>query len=294
MFKVDQINPRVPGDGFGDALRKARTRMGFTLDALALRVGCAKSYLSLIENGHKGPPSDELILELERALQIPAGELLRCARWDAIPDRVKDDFDAMRARDEQARELVRILSDRSQTGRTLDELHASGELESIIASIEGTGSEDGSASSMLEAKFSEEGVPLEIPIINKVAAGYPASFTDLGYPARIADEYIRSPDIHDPDAFAARVVGDSMFPEYREGDIVIFSPAKPVRSGMDCYVRLEPDHEATFKRVYFERDERDREIIRIQPINNSYPAMTRPREMVAGIYAGVSVTRSIG
>lgn len=43
---------------------------------------------------------------------------------------------------------------------------------------------------------------------------------------QVAEEYVRSPDLADPDAFTARVVGDSMAPDYREGDIVIFSPAR--------------------------------------------------------------------
>lgn len=43
-----------------------------------------------------------------------------------------------------------------------------------------------------------------------------------------------------------------MLPDYREGDVVVFSPARAVASGSDCFVRLEPDHESTFKRVFFE------------------------------------------
>jgi hypothetical protein len=35
-------------------------------------------------------------------------------------------------------------------------------------------------------------------------------------------------------------------------------------------------------------------MIRIQPINNAYPPRTVPREEIAGLYAGVSVIRSIG
>lgn len=134
---------------------------------------------------------------------------------------------------------------------------------------------------------------MDVPVINKVAAGYPREFTDLSYPARVADEYVRCPDLHDPDAFAARVVGDSMLPTYAEGDIVIFSPAKPVRSGTDCFARLEPDHETTFKRVYFEVDARGREMIRLQPLNSAYPPRLVEREGVAGLYAAVSVLRRI-
>ena len=137
-------------------------------------------------------------------------------------------------------------------------------------------------------------LPLEVPLINRVAAGYPREFTDLGYPARVAAEYVRCVDVGDADAFAARVVGDSMLPEYREGDIVVFSPAREVKSGMDCFARIEPDQESTFKRVYVERGSEGEELIRLQPLNPAYPARLLRREDVAGLYAAVSVTRVVG
>jgi hypothetical protein len=74
----------------------------------------------------------------------------------------------------------------------------------------------------------------------------------LDYPLNVADEYVACPELEDAQAFAARVVGDSMGPTYREGDVVVFSPAAAVTDGCDCFVRLEPDHETTFKRVFFE------------------------------------------
>ena len=78
----------------------------------------------------------------------------------------------------------------------------------------------------------------DIPIINQVPAGYPKDFTDLDYPPSVADEYVRCPDTNDPQAFAARVVGDSMEPDYRQGDIVLFAPNTPAENGQDCFVRL--------------------------------------------------------
>src|SRR5690606_20908214 len=101
-----------------------------------------------------------------------------------------------------------------------------------------------------------------VPLINKVAAGYPTDFTDLDYPARAADDYVPAPGVDDPDAFAATVVGRSMEPEYREGDVVVFSPLADVSDGCDCFVRLEPDHESTFKRVYLDPSA---STIRLQP-----------------------------
>ncbi|MBX3388051.1 MAG: LexA family transcriptional regulator [Phycisphaeraceae bacterium] len=132
----------------------------------------------------------------------------------------------------------------------------------------------------------------EVPLINRVQAGYPAEFTDLSYPARMADEYVRCPDIDDADAFAARVVGESMMPEYREGDVVVFSPAREVRAGMDCFVRFERDGETTFKRVFFESGAAG-EMIRLQPLNPAFSAQVVEREKVGGLYAAVSVIKKI-
>ena len=133
-------------------------------------------------------------------------------------------------------------------------------------------------------------------MINKVAAGLPAGFTALDYPPGAAGDgegMVRVPGytgLHggdDPDAFAAIIEGDSMTPDYRPGDIVVFSPLADVVDGCDCYARLEPDHETTFKRVYFERDDDAGERIRLVPLNAAYPVRTVDREQVAGLYRAV-------
>jgi len=270
---------------FAGAVRQRRQTLRLTLDAVASRVGCAKSHLSAIENGHRSPKSDDLARKLEGALSFEPGELIRLAHLDRMPAEVRRDIETLHARDRSATSLARLLSDRAAHGGSLDDMYRTGQLRALIERLGPTTESTVSIAAVL---------PIEIPVINNVTAGYPAGFTDLDYPARVADEYVRAPDVHDPDAFAARVVGDSMAPEYREGDIVVFSPVLDVRPGMDCFVRLEPDHESTFKRIYFETNDAGDEMIRIQPINNRYPATTVPREDVAGLYAGVSVIRKIG
>ncbi len=127
-----------------------------------------------------------------------------------------------------------------------------------------------------------------IPIINGVAAGYPAEFTDLDYPAGVADAYVGAPpDLEDPGAFAVRVVGDSMEPRYTQGDIVLFAPAAAIRSGDDCYVRFAPESPqgatAMFKRVYFDNDTD----ARLQPLNERYPPTVVPLDHIAGLYRAV-------
>lgn len=198
--------------------------------------------------------------------------------------------------------------------RSLDALYQSGVLQRLIERVapeemrgvesvgthgaaktqpRGTQTHAGPAAGAARAWPVPLALPVEVPVINKVAAGYPREFTDLGYPARVADAYVRCPDLCDPDAFAARVCGDSMAPAYLEGDIVIFSPARSVVSGADCFVRLEPDHETTFKRVFFERGTGGEELIRLQPLNAAYPPKVVGREAVAGLYAAVSFMRGV-
>ena len=122
-----------------------------------------------------------------------------------------------------------------------------------------------------------------VPIINKVSAGYPREFTDLSYPRGVADAYMTCPDISDANAFAARVCGDSMHPKYREGDVVVFSPAIYPRSGDDCFVRFD-DGQTTFKRVFFENDENGKAALRLQPRNEKYRPQMVPAEKVSGLY----------
>jgi phage repressor protein C with HTH and peptisase S24 domain len=131
-----------------------------------------------------------------------------------------------------------------------------------------------------------------VPVINKVSAGYPKDFTDLAYPPQVADDYVGCPDIHDKDAFAARVHGDSMTPKYRAGDIVIFSPALSPKSGDDCFVRFE-DGQTTFKRIFFENDENHSPVIRLQPRNEKYRAQVSPAERITGLYKAVYKYQSV-
>lgn len=282
----------------GQLIKGRRRELGLTLQQVADRARCAKSYLSEVENGKReGSPSEELLGRLELVLQMEGGTLIGRARWEATPRDVKREVVSLRAESDAARRLVELLRREG-----VDALYKSGVLEGMLGGEKrGSGIRDpGSGSREEEEKRgSGEGVrlarwlPVQVPVINKVAAGYPAEFTDLGYPARVADEYVAVPEVSDPDAFAARVVGDSMLPRYAAGDLVVFSPAAATVSGSDCFVRFERDAETTFKRVYFEAGADGAELIRLQPLNSAYAPTVVPREAVAGLYAAVCVVRRI-
>lgn len=276
----------------GQLVRDQRRRLGLSLQDLAISVGCAKSYLSEIENERReSPPSDELLERIAKALRLDHAALLRAARWQSTPDDVRREVLDLHSDRTAARRLGALLASNS-----LDQLHKNGELHQLIAQL--------NAADHSHASTSRSGVqilsalPTQVPVINKVAAGYPREFTDLDYPARVADEYVSVPDVYDADAFAARVIGDSMEPAYHEGDIVVFSPATDLAPGKDCFARFDPDvspaSEATFKRIYFETSPDGRELIRLQPLNPAYPPKVVPREEIAGLYAAVYVVRPVG
>lgn len=297
----------------GGLIREARRRAGLSLEALAERAGCGRSHLSQVETGKKHA-GEGLLGRLERGLGLPAGHLVERAGLGRAPESVRRRVSDLEARTAAAKRLAGILrqsgiGDDGRLRGSLDVALKSGELRRLVSAIapevaEGEGL--GGAPDRNEAARAagrrlgpgerapvSEAMPRLIPLINRVAAGALTEFTDLGYPARVADEYVRAPDVEDPDAFAARVTGDSMSPEYREGDIVVFSPSAAASSGDDCYVRLEPDHESTFKRVFFEKDGAGREVVRLAAINPAYAGRVVEREAVAGVYPAVSVVRKV-
>jgi len=246
----------------GQVIRLKRQKLGFTQDEVAVRSGISKPYLSNIETGRiRNPPTDGVLAALERSLGFPAGELMRLAHRVRTPLDVRQEHEALEAEVEKLRGLVRRLLTggprRAAGGVDLDALLEPGHQNVRVVS---------------PGKL--------VPVINNVAAGYPQEFTDLDYPAAIADEYVRCVDLHDPQAFAARVVGDSMAPAFQEGDIVIFSPNTPPRSGDDCFVRFADDSGTTFKRFFPAAGD----TIRLEPRNEKYPPQSYSADRITGLW----------
>jgi len=268
----------------GELVREQRHDSGMTLSRLAHAVGATKSYLSMIENHHvSNPPSHDLLAALEAALGIEDGRLCRAGDWERAPQGVREEVKRLTDDAERGRELARFLKEATASrhggGKNLDALYQSGQLRRRIEQTlrkEDVGTESGVSQG--------KAVLYRVPLVNKVAAGYPCGFTDLDYPARVADSYLSCPGLNDPDAFAATVIGESMMPDYLEGDIVVFSPAAEVSDGSDCFVRLEPDHETTFKRVFFSEQGA---VVRLQPLNQKFAPVVRAREQLAGLYRAV-------
>jgi SOS-response transcriptional repressor LexA len=249
----------------GQIIRNRRREIDLTLDEVSAKTGFSKPYLSTIETGKvKNPPSDELLRKLEEVLQVKPGTLRHAANLDRMPADVRQQFEASEAENERLRKLMQMIKDKKTKDKEIHELLTNNE-------------------PLANKEVFEKGPGKLIPVINRVSAGYPVDFDDLQYPAGFADDYVRCPDVDDANAFAVRVIGDSMEPKFIEGDIVIFAPNLDVRNGDDCFVRMKEPHESTFKRVFFESNEK----VRLQPRNEKYPPMIIEAGRVDGLYRAV-------
>jgi len=250
----------------GQIIRKKREQLNLTLDEVSSRVGFSKPYLSTIETGKvKNPPGDQLLRELEKILEFEPGLLLHIAHMERMPSDIRGEYESAEAENQKWRQFIKNLIHTKPDAGRLDTLLAESELDTEKA-----------VSSLAAGRL--------VPVINKVSAGYPSDFNDLDYPVGIADDYVRCPDLHDQNAFAVRVVGDSMEPKFSEGDIVVFSPAAEVHNGDDCFVRFSMPHETSFKRVFFEPDSK----VRLQPRNEKYSPAIIDGKRINGLYRAIT------
>ena len=101
----------------------------------------------------------------------------------------------------------------------------------------------------------------KIPIFAKIPAGIPIELIE-----DVIDYEELDPKMFtgDKEYFGVRVSGDSMYPEYRDKDILIVQKTSDCESGQDCIVMIN-GNDGTFKRV-----KKTEEGIILQPLNPNY------------------------
>ena len=76
------------------------------------------------------------------------------------------------------------------------------------------------------------GTPVRgVPLLGFAEAGAGGYFDDGGFPAGAGWDEIAFPAVDDTHAYALEVSGQSMEPAYRDGDVILVSPAAPTRRG---------------------------------------------------------------
>lgn len=111
-----------------------------------------------------------------------------------------------------------------------------------------------------------------IPVINYVQAGDPKEIVDDYAPGMGFDQITTDLELG-PHAFALVIKGNSMEPDFKEGDKVIIDPSVEPQPG-DFVVAKCPTQEATFKK-YRPRgiNENGVEVFELVPLNDDYPIL---------------------
>ncbi len=130
-----------------------------------------------------------------------------------------------------------------------------------------------------------------VPILSYVQAG---NWREMCEQASTFDgnvEYVTASVDIGPCGFGLWLRGNSMSPQFNEGDLVIVDPDEPPRPG-DFVVAKNGSDEATFKK-YRPRgiDEHGQEVFELVPLNDDYPPMYSDRQHIEII--GVMVEHRI-
>ena len=105
-----------------------------------------------------------------------------------------------------------------------------------------------------------------VPLIGFAQAGTGGFFDDGGFPVGKGWDEIAFPAVNDEHAYALEISGDSMMPAYRDGDVIVISPAAPIRRGDRVVVKTKKG-EVMVK----ELKRRTSKSIELQSINAAHP-----------------------
>ena len=109
-------------------------------------------------------------------------------------------------------------------------------------------------------------IPRRVPLLSLAQAG---RFAESVYPEHLGDatDWIEFPKKRQgPRTIALRVSGESMEPDYHNGDIIYIDPDVAPIHGKDVVVRLGERNEVTFKRLVVEGERRY-----LKPLNQNWP-----------------------
>lgn len=111
-----------------------------------------------------------------------------------------------------------------------------------------------------------------VPLISWTTAGKWAETQDPHTPGE-AEEWIVSTATVGPNAFALRVIGDSMEPKIPDGSIVIIDPGRPYQHGSIVLAKRTGDQEATLKQLWY-----DGPVPKLRPLNPRYSILDMPTD----------------
>jgi phage repressor protein C with HTH and peptisase S24 domain len=138
--------------------------------------------------------------------------------------------------------------------------------ESIAKALAATGT---GVDTFVSLIADSSGTTQAVPLIGFAEAGAGGYFDDGGFPVGKGWDEIAFPAVNDEHAYALEISGDSMLPAYRDGDVIIVSPAAPIRRGDRVVVRTK-DGEVMAK----ELKRQTAKMIELKSLNSSHGERT--------------------
>lgn len=112
---------------------------------------------------------------------------------------------------------------------------------------------------------------VRVPVLGVIPAGIPIeAIEDIIDWEEIPQEWARG----GREFFGLRIKGDSMYPRYEDGDVIIFKRQDTCENGQDCAVMVNGD-DATFKRVKLS----DRAVVLVSLNPNYEPMIYAPNDV---------------
>jgi repressor LexA len=121
-----------------------------------------------------------------------------------------------------------------------------------------------------------------LPLLSSVPGGIPSL---MFHPDHV-EKYITVDDVHDSNAFALEVRGNSMAPKIEDGDIIVVSPKMEPRSGDICVVRV--NEEDTVKRIKIED-----QFLHLIPLNPEYEPIAIRKRDVSFMWKVIKVIKNL-
>jgi phage repressor protein C with HTH and peptisase S24 domain len=146
--------------------------------------------------------------------------------------------------------------------------------ESIAKVLDSTGESLGSFFRLVGASAND--MQPRIPLLGYAKAGTGGHFDDVGHPTGKGWDQIQFPLMSDEHAYALQISGESMEPVYRNGDVIIVSPAAAMRRG-DRVVLKTKAGEVVAKQL----GKRNSKGIELISLNPSHPDLMVKQSAVA-------------
>lgn len=224
-------------DSLQDWVERSRIKRGLTQDQLAERANLSRAMINRIETGRVTTVSSLTLTRLIAALRLqPPREILDAAIADRRRKRASK---GKRQDDGLDFDITEIFA---------DQVPLPPWREPMRVPVNEIGNETNSA--IGEAQPPGE-LPDDIPLLADVRGGLPdGGVYDGTIEAQLPVRRLYG--IRDPQAFALRVVGDSMAPRMPEETVVYVSPNEDRVDGEACFVQFggERDYMATIKNVF--------------------------------------------